>query len=132
MGREDFLGGTRIRNRDALGDYKPRGTEPTTVPDLVNSPLSESLPILFCAKEEKSQPIFVCVEFILLTLQKTQLQVYEPLVEDILGGVRLGGEHGPGCGKICSCLTLEMTTRKGRKAWERDIKIQKADTVFVK
>lgn len=65
-------------------------------------------------------------------ITEKRIPVYEPLAEEIRVEVMLLREHNSKCCKTCSSPSPEMTTRKGRKAWKRNIKFQKADVVFFK
>lgn len=65
-------------------------------------------------------------------ITEKRIPVYEPLAEEIRVEVMLLREHNSKCCKTCSSPSPEMTTRKGRKAWKRNMKFQKADVVFFK
>ena len=121
-----FWVGQEFRTHRNKGDDKPRGTELTSKPELVNFTFYQSLwQFSFAPKRKKARPYLYGWNESCWHYRKKQFQVYEPLVEDILVGVMLWGECSPRCSKICSCLSLEMTTRKGRKHGKGTVQFRK-------
>lgn len=120
-----FWVGQEFRTHRNKGDDKPRGTELTSKPELVDFTFIRiSANSLLCQRGKRPKPICMGGMSLADITEKKQFQVYEPLVEDILVGVMLWGECSPRCSKICSRLSLEMTTRKGRKRGKGTVKFR--------
>lgn len=126
MGRENFLGGTRIQNTQEQGGWQAQRHWTHFQARACRLHFYHSLcQFSFVPKRKKAKAYLYGWNESCWHYRKKQFQVYEPSVEDILVGVMLWGECSPRCSKICSCLSLEMTTRKGRKRGKGTVKFRK-------